>query len=75
VFLLIKWWSFLKREKLLPKVIERRGGEQDMQDRGMSIIKDAAKARIGTDRETLQPRSGYVKHHSKIEMERWYFKR
>ena len=48
----------MKREKLLPKVIERRGGEQDMQDRGMSIIKDAAKARIGTDRETLQPRSG-----------------
>jgi hypothetical protein len=29
-----------------------------MQDRGMSIIKDGAKARIGTDRERMQPRSG-----------------
>jgi hypothetical protein len=29
-----------------------------MQDRGMSIIKDGAKERIGTDRERMQPRSG-----------------
>jgi hypothetical protein len=29
-----------------------------MQDRGMSIVKDRAKARIGTDRERIQPRSG-----------------
>jgi hypothetical protein len=28
-----------------------------MQDRGMSIIKDEAKARIKTDREGMQPRS------------------
>jgi hypothetical protein len=29
-----------------------------MQDRGMSIIKDEAKAWIGIDRERMQPRSG-----------------
>jgi hypothetical protein len=29
-----------------------------MQDRGMSIIKDEAKARIKTDRDRMQPRSG-----------------
>jgi hypothetical protein len=29
-----------------------------MEGRGMSIIKDGAKARIGTDRERMQPRSG-----------------
>jgi hypothetical protein len=29
-----------------------------MQDRGMSIIKDGAKARIRTDRERMQPRLG-----------------
>jgi hypothetical protein len=29
-----------------------------MQDRGMSIIKDGAKARVVTDREKMQPRSG-----------------
>jgi hypothetical protein len=29
-----------------------------MHDGGMSIIKDGAKARIGTDRERMQPRSG-----------------
>jgi hypothetical protein len=28
-----------------------------MQDRGMSIIKDGAKARIVTDRERMKPRS------------------
>jgi hypothetical protein len=29
-----------------------------MQDRGMSIIKDGAKAMIVIDRERMQPRSG-----------------
>jgi hypothetical protein len=29
-----------------------------MEDRGMSIIKDGTKARILTDRERMQPRSG-----------------
>jgi hypothetical protein len=29
-----------------------------MQDGGMSIIKDGTKARIVTDRERMQPRSG-----------------
>jgi hypothetical protein len=29
-----------------------------MQDRGMSIIKDGAKARIVIDKERKQPRSG-----------------
>jgi hypothetical protein len=29
-----------------------------MHDRGMSIIKDEVKARIKTDREGMQPRSG-----------------
>jgi hypothetical protein len=29
-----------------------------MEGRGMSIMKDGAKARIGTDRERMQPRSG-----------------
>jgi hypothetical protein len=29
-----------------------------MQDKGMSIIKDGAKARIVFDRERMQPRSG-----------------
>jgi hypothetical protein len=29
-----------------------------MQDRGMSIIKDGAKVKIGTNRERMQPRSG-----------------
>jgi hypothetical protein len=29
-----------------------------MQDRGMSIVKDGAKAMIGTNRERMQPRSG-----------------
>jgi hypothetical protein len=29
-----------------------------MEGRGMSIIKDGAKARIVTDRERMQPRSG-----------------
>jgi hypothetical protein len=29
-----------------------------MQDRGMSIIKDGAKARIVSDRERMQPRLG-----------------
>jgi hypothetical protein len=29
-----------------------------MQDGGMSIIKDGAKARIVTNRERMQPRSG-----------------
>jgi hypothetical protein len=29
-----------------------------MQDRGMSILKDGAKARIVTDMERMQPRSG-----------------
>jgi hypothetical protein len=29
-----------------------------MQDRGISIIKDGVKARIVTDRERMQPRSG-----------------
>jgi hypothetical protein len=38
-----------------------------MQDRGMSIIKDEAKERIGTDRERMQPKSGWVKHNSQIE--------
>jgi hypothetical protein len=33
-----------------------------MQDRGMSIIKDGAKARIVTYRERMQPRSGLVQH-------------
>jgi hypothetical protein len=28
-----------------------------MQDRGMSIVKDGAKARIGIGRERMQPRS------------------
>jgi hypothetical protein len=29
-----------------------------MQDKGMSIIKDEAEARIGTDRERMKSRSG-----------------
>jgi hypothetical protein len=29
-----------------------------MHDRGMSIIKDEVEARIKTDRERMQPRSG-----------------
>jgi hypothetical protein len=29
-----------------------------MEGKGMSIIKDGAKARIGTDRERMQPTSG-----------------
>jgi hypothetical protein len=29
-----------------------------MEGRGMSIIKDGAKARIGINRERMQPRSG-----------------
>jgi hypothetical protein len=29
-----------------------------MQDRGMSMIKDGAKARIVSDRERMQPRLG-----------------
>jgi hypothetical protein len=29
-----------------------------MEGKGMSIMKDGAKARIGTDRERMQPRSG-----------------
>jgi hypothetical protein len=35
---------FLKREYLLSKVIEGWGEEQDVQDRGMSTIKDGVKA-------------------------------
>ena len=46
-----------------------------MQDRGMSIIKDGAKARIVTNKERMQPRSGQVKHHSQIEMGKIIFQK
>jgi hypothetical protein len=36
MFLLTKWWYFLKREKLLSKAIERRWEEQDIWDRSIS---------------------------------------
>jgi hypothetical protein len=39
-----------------------------MQDRGMSTTKYGAKARIVTDMERMQPWSGWIKHHSQIEM-------
>jgi hypothetical protein len=46
-----------------------------MQDRGMSTTKHGAKARIVTDMERIQPRSGWVKHHSQIEMEKMIFQK
>jgi hypothetical protein len=46
---LTRWWSLLK--KLLPKVVEGGGEEQDMKDRGTSTIKDRAKASIVGDQE------------------------
>jgi hypothetical protein len=49
-FLLIKWWSFLKREWLLSRVIGG-GEEQDVQDRGTSTIKNGVKASIVSDQE------------------------
>jgi hypothetical protein len=57
MLMLVRWWSFLINGKLLSKVVEGQGVEQDMQDRGTSTIKGRAKARIGTDRERMQPRS------------------
>jgi hypothetical protein len=39
-----------------------------MQDRGMSIIKDEAKARIGIDKGENATKGRVGKHHSQIEM-------
>jgi hypothetical protein len=63
----------LKREKLLSKVVERRGEEQDVQDGGMSIIKGGAKARIGINKGENATKGRVGKHHSQIEMGKMIF--
>jgi hypothetical protein len=48
--MLVRGWSFLIKGKLLSKVVEGQGVEQDVQDRGMSTRKDRVKAMIVTDK-------------------------
>jgi hypothetical protein len=45
-----------------------KGNDKTCRIGGMSTTKDGVKARIVTNRERIQPRSGWVKHHSQIEM-------
>jgi hypothetical protein len=49
--MLVRWWSFLIKGKLLSKVVKGQGVEQDVQDRGMSTRKDRVKASIVSDQE------------------------
>jgi hypothetical protein len=49
--MLVRWWSFLINGKLLSKVVEGQGVEQDVQDRGTSTIKGRAKACIVGNQE------------------------
>jgi hypothetical protein len=49
--MLVRWWSFLIKGKVLSKVVEGQGVEQDVQDRGMSTRKDSVKESIVSDQE------------------------